>query len=193
MRNEAPCSQDWPPLSCSELPRRIFRTLRVDDKIDPLLRYLVERFVPSANSHKGYPLCRAVLAQNLEYIDFLLSHGASPSANDGLAIEIAISKQRLDIVKRLVERSPSKASNKGKKVKYDDRVKVSTKLVEHAMKNGSRDIVDYFVHDKGERPAIGSADGRCHAAAQHHHEDGQGESNTPPVGDCSHEVIIIEC
>lgn len=151
MRSEPPSSvQSAPDLSCSELPRRLFRSLRVDEKIDPLLRYLVERFTPSANSHKGYPLCRAVLAQNLEYIDFLLAHGANPSANDGLAIEIAISKHRLDIVKRLVERNPSRAGNKSKKIKHDDRVKVSTKLVGHAMKSGSRDIVDYFVHDKGE-------------------------------------------
>jgi hypothetical protein len=155
-----------PPLTCAELPRRLLRGTAPASSsplIPPLLEYLFTSYNPSPNSHKGYPLCRAVLTSNLPLIDFLLTHGGDPSIKDNLAVEIAVQLKDLRIVKMLVERqhaatdSPAKGKNitpdtgrKGKRQKREDRVVITTKLVEAAIIKGSEEIVHYFVHEKGK-------------------------------------------
>ncbi|OCF37266.1 hypothetical protein I317_00007 [Kwoniella heveanensis CBS 569] len=174
-----------PPLTCSELPRRLFRdpppltTLatsttipRTSDNtvsIHPLIRYLFTTYHPSANSHKGYPLFRAILTSNYELVSFLLKHGADPGTRDCFALEIAISMKDLKMVKLLVERdstifgvdsTPSPHTNskagKGKKAKLNDRVEIGTRMVQKAIEKGSKDIINYFVLEKKVMPPLQS-------------------------------------
>lgn len=162
-----------PPLRCPELPRRLFRhTPPHNQPIHPLITYIFDTYTPSPNSHKGYPLCRAVLTSNYQLISFLLDRKADPTIRDSLAVEIAISKQDLKAVKMLIERnscvcelakeefdhtetSPrvaggGRVKRRNKRPRLMDRVTISARLVEMAMKKGSREIVQYFVHEKGK-------------------------------------------
>jgi len=173
----------YPSLKCPELPRRLFRKSRSSGtKIDPLLTYLFETYKPSPNSHKGYPLCRAVLTSDIPLVIFLLSKGADPSIKEDLAVQIAISKRSLEMVKLLVERSDDDSASSArrsaekdslrkdeqdckqpktattqypkhnKKLKLSDRVLIDSRMVQLAMESGDKDIVRYFVHDKGAYP-----------------------------------------
>ena len=144
-----------PALTVDELPRRLFRLPPTSNQpIHPLLKYLFETYNPSANSHKGYPLCRAVLTSNHSLVSFLLDHGADPSVKSNLAVEVAISIRDLKMVKKLVEHPiiPSRMSRKRRRV--EDRVTVDSHLVEVAMMKGSKEIVQYFVHEKGEFDSV---------------------------------------
>lgn len=141
------------PLTCSELPRRLFRTIDVAEPIHPLLDYLMNTYSPSPNSHKGYPLCRAVLTSNITLISYLLDHNANPAVHGALPVRLATQTGRLDLVKLLVESPPD--TSPSKKFKRDDRIPIGPELVELAMKSGHEHIVQYFVHDKGESLAMG--------------------------------------
>ncbi|KAK4687161.1 hypothetical protein P7C73_g2952, partial [Tremellales sp. Uapishka_1] len=152
-----------PALTCPELPRRLFRpaTTTTAAPIPPLLTYLFDTFHPSANSHKGYPLCRAVIQANTLLIAYLLAHGADPSIKDDLAIRIAISMKRdLSILRLLVEQDKGEvetgAKTKGKRVRDGDRVAVRSEWVELALQSGNRDIVNYLVHEKDCMPTLSS-------------------------------------
>ena len=128
-----------PPLTTTELPRRLFRHLATDSTIPPLLEYLFANYPQiSPNSHNGYPLSRAVLCQNKEVIAYLLSHGADPGLRDGLAVEIAVKMGNIKLVRLLVDNPQSKV------------VDITPRFVELAVRSGSDEIVQYFVHDKGE-------------------------------------------
>lgn len=155
-----------PPLICPELPRRLFRSLSTGSTtIPPLLEHLysVLPTPPDANSHRGYPLCRAVLTRNQPLIRFLLKHGADPALRDGLAVEVAISGGDVAIVKLLVENdnhtlngnrneSGDNGPKAGKKrrLSLSTRLEITPRLVEAAMRSGHDKIVQYFVHEKGE-------------------------------------------
>ncbi|XAO27059.1 hypothetical protein I312_105901 [Cryptococcus bacillisporus CA1280] len=163
-----------PPLTCRELPRRIFRSLPLPSTpIPPLVIYIFDTFGqssdptydPSPNSHKGYPLCRAVLQSNYELASYLLQKGADPSLKDYMAVEIAVSMKDLKMVKLLVEReqngsgitrTENKSESPAKKIKLGDRITVPAKIVESAMKKGAKDIVNYFVYDKKVIPPLSS-------------------------------------
>lgn len=135
---ERPAPPSRPALSVSELPRRLFRNLNSGTLVPPLLKYLFDTYTPSANSHNGYPLSRAVLSKNKEVISYLLLHGAEPGLRDGLAVEIAVKLGDIQLVRMLVD------NEQGKKVD------ITPKFVELAVRSGSDQIVQYFVHDKGE-------------------------------------------
>lgn len=164
-----------PPLTCRELPRRLFRSPPLPSTpIPPLVIYIFDTFGqssdptyhPSPNSHKGYPLCRAVLQSNYELASYLLQKGADPSLKDYMAVEIAISVKDLKMVKLLVEREQngsgitrieSKSESPAKKIKLGDRIIVPAKMVESAMKKGAKDIVNYLVYDKSESSVLRSS------------------------------------
>lgn len=155
-----------PALTCSELPRRLFRPPKNElEPIHPLIQYLFQTYSPSANSHKGYPLCRAVLTANYDLISFLLAHRADPGIKDHLPVQVAISVKDVRAVRMLVERTDEerketvddeagrKQGRERRRVKrrrLSDRVSITPALVECALKKGSKDIVEYFVQEKGE-------------------------------------------
>ncbi|WVQ92538.1 hypothetical protein IAS59_006349 [Cryptococcus gattii] len=163
-----------PPLTCRELPRRLFRSPPLPSThIPPLVIYIFDTFGqssdptydPSPNSHKGYPLCRAVLQSNYKLASYLLQKGADPSLKDYMAVEIAISMKDLKMVKLLVEReqngsgitrTENKSESPAKKIKLGDRITVPAKMVESAMKKGANDIVNYLVYDKKVIPPLSS-------------------------------------
>lgn len=152
-------------LTCSELPRRLFRTFDQD-----LLDHLMTTYSPSPNSHKGYPLCRAVLTSNIALIEYLLRYGADPGVQESLPVRIATQMGRLDLVRLLVEPGQGGA----KRIKRADRIVIGPELVELAIKSGHEPIVQYFVHDKG-KPACDWAECRYHASFTIHHEARQKE------------------
>lgn len=155
-----------PALTCTELPRRLFRPAKDDAApIHPLIEHLFQAYTPSANSHKGYPLCRAVITANYDLISFLLSHRADPAIKDHLPVQVAISVKDVRAVRMLVERTEEekgvqvddeigrKQGRERRRVKrrrLSDRVAITPALVECALKKGSKDIVEYFVQEKGE-------------------------------------------
>lgn len=191
-----------PSLTCRELPRRLFRSLPLPSTpISPLVIYIFDTFGqssdpaydPSPNSHKGYPLCRAVLQSNYELASYLLQKGADPSLKDYMAVEIAVSMKDLKMVKLLVEReqngsgitrTENKSESPAKKIKLGDRITVPAKMVESAMKKGAKDIVNYLVYDKSEssvrlctRPSLMSIY-RGYSSTIFHHGLGQSRCQT---------------
>ncbi|WWD05325.1 hypothetical protein V865_003398 [Kwoniella europaea PYCC6329] len=154
-----------PALQCTEVPRRLFRDpFDPSRPIHPLIKYLFDKYHPSPNSHKGYPLFRAILTSNYELVTFLLEHGADPGIKDCFALDIAISMKDLKMVKLLVERDPSDSTpspvkeglKNGKKVKLGDRVEIGTRMVEKAIEKGSQEIINYFVYEKKVMPPLHS-------------------------------------
>ncbi|KAK6907792.1 hypothetical protein L486_05714 [Kwoniella mangroviensis CBS 10435] len=154
-----------PALQCTEIPRRLFRDpFDPGRPIHPLIKYLFDKYQSSPNSHKGYPLFRAILTSNYELVTFLLEHGADPGIKDCFALDIAISMKDLKMVKLLVERNPSETtpspvkegSKNGKKVKLGDRVEIGTRMVEKAIEKGSQEIINYFVYEKKVMPPLHS-------------------------------------
>jgi hypothetical protein len=137
-RSPPPRRPTKPAITVTELPRRLFRHLTTQSSIPPLLEYLFNTYPTiSPNSHNGYPLSRAVLCQNRNVIAYLLSRGADPGLRDGLAVEIAVKMGNIKLVRLLVDNPQGKA------------VDITSRFVELAVKSGSDEIVQYFVHDKG--------------------------------------------
>ncbi|KAK8858820.1 hypothetical protein IAR55_003050 [Kwoniella newhampshirensis] len=173
----SPVRPTAPPLSCRELPRRLFRpSSSSPSAIYPLIRYLFDNYSPSPNSHKGYPLCRAAITSNYDLASYLLGKGADPSLKGCLAVDVAISNKDIKMVRLLVERDPTDTlvaspinsdsrvesgeskmgAKRAKKVKLDDRIRIGTNMVEAAMKKGSKEIVNYFVYEKKVMPPLQS-------------------------------------
>jgi len=71
----------------------------------------------------------------------------------------------------LVERKDSRDEDKGRRVKrrMSDRISITPNLVECALSKGSKDIVEYFVKEKGKNPSNAS-DLRCFTPFRRHHE-----------------------
>lgn len=97
-----------PSLSCGILPRRIFRHQRsttdtLCSPVPPLLEHLFSRYTPSPNSHRGYPLARAVLHGDTPLTAFLLTHGADPAEKDFLAVEIALTRRDIRVLRLLID------------------------------------------------------------------------------------------
>lgn len=122
----------------------------------PFLRYLIDSpKIPllDINAHEGYALTRAVHAKFLPLIRFLLEHGADPQCKNGLAVIVAIRQKDLTLVKLLIEPEDTPASGtkqrKTKRRRLEDRVAVTRDMVRAAVKVDSRDIVEYFIKEKG--------------------------------------------
>ena len=153
-------TKNHPPL---ELPKRLFKSLvpkispcvwTESDYPLPFLKYLCnipEIHPPDVNSHGGYALSRAVYAFHIPLIQFLLTRGADPSRKDNIAIKIAIRRKDISLVRVLIE--PGKGNrNKNKKRKVSDRVQPTKEMLKMAVKCDARDIVDYFIIEKGVVP-----------------------------------------
>lgn len=161
-----------------ELPKRLFRLLdhsmagTYGPKSDPLpmLQFLWQAGIPSstsspapatstipfmkpsANSHCGYPLFRAVYAHFSDLIQFLLDRGADPKLQSYAAVKAAILAKDVATVKMLVECEPEHRTGSSKKRKRSDRVIIDSSLLDLAIKNDAREIVEYFMMEKGIVP-----------------------------------------
>ncbi|THH27615.1 hypothetical protein EUX98_g6576 [Antrodiella citrinella] len=126
-----------------------------EDAPIPLLRFLLEEPRipnPDWNHRDGYPLAKAVTAGFIPLVRFLLENGASPACKGGLAVRVAINKKDLGLVKMLIEPDGSVKDADGRKVRrrrIEDRVKVSPEMLKVAVKVDARDIVQYFIKEKG--------------------------------------------
>ncbi|KAK7690597.1 hypothetical protein QCA50_005696 [Cerrena zonata] len=146
---------------------------REDDEPLPFLRFLFnhERLrKPTVNHCQGYGLTKAVFAGHLPLIRFLLDHGADPGCKDGLAVMVAIKKRDLSLVKLLIEpdttpvvdgeeghdrkrqrtdREKDSKPNRAKRRKLEDRVRINSDMLKTAVRCDARDIVEYFMNEKG--------------------------------------------
>lgn len=165
-----------------ELPRRIFRSLDPtmipvygpNSEPLPLLRFLWQKAVPLrtsvatkptipftfmkpfVNSYKGYPLFRAVHAGFPSLVQFLLDRGADPRLRSYAAVKAAILARDLEMVKLLVECEPELRPGSSKKRKRSDRLVIDTSLVDLAIRKDAREIVEYFISEKGCVPEMKS-------------------------------------
>lgn len=116
---------------------------------------------------EGYALTKAVAAGFIPLVQFLLEKGASPAHKDGIAVHAAIRRKDLSLVKLLVEPNhtyetvdgtklrvkssdddrPHK-SQRAKKRRIEDRVKVDQAMLKTAVACDARDIVQYIVQEK---------------------------------------------
>lgn len=195
----------------TELPRRLFRNLSPrpmttgkrkrgdpfpcgwtehDDPL-PFLRFLyshprIPR--PYADSWDGYALTKAVHAEFIPLVQFLLEQDASPKEKDGLAVMVAIRRKNLPLVRLLIERDglqsdykrrrtseagsegstgrdglPAESSQKrdrasagsnAKRRKLGDRLRVNRDMLKTAAQSDARDIVEYFIQEKGCVPDL---------------------------------------
>jgi hypothetical protein len=105
-------------------------------------------------------------------VKHVLSCGADPAAKDGIAVKAAIRMKSLKMVKLLIECEPDPVTEQIMRVDGDeletqslkvtsgrhrrvmDRMEVTKSLVSEAMRVDARDIVDYFLNDKGHTPNI---------------------------------------
>ncbi|CED82779.1 hypothetical protein [Phaffia rhodozyma] len=156
-----------PPLELVELPKRLFRNLLTPTRrvlpptLLPFLNYLFETYSPSPSSHKGYPLCASITNHpvSLPLTELLLARGASPGLNDGYAVQLAVGKKDLGLVKMLIECQSGGDSARGrdggnaKRRRTEDRTKVTSKMLSVAVKFKNRPIVDYFI-EKGVVPDL---------------------------------------
>lgn len=124
--------------------------------LTPLVLHLFARYQPNVDSHKGYPLQRALIADDRPLIEFLLRRGADPALKDGLALQIALNKKRLDLVRMLVEGGGSGSSGRKRKRGGDTRVPMTPELMDKVMATGSREIQSYFVDERGFVPNLKS-------------------------------------
>jgi hypothetical protein len=148
-----------PALEVTQLPRRLFRPRPAPGvpAIDPVILWLFAHWEFDLNSNQGhYPLARSVINQNYELVEFLLRRGANPNRKEAFALTAAIEKKDLRMVKLLIEPFGDSSSTaesspaSGKRRKYQDRVVILQTHVQHALNHGTPEIVDYFVHEKGE-------------------------------------------
>ncbi|KAG2071758.1 hypothetical protein BDR04DRAFT_1015168, partial [Suillus decipiens] len=157
-----------------QLPRRLFRALTPkshaktplwtdQDYPLPFLKYLftcTKIRPPDVNSYDGYALTKAVQVGFVPLVHFLLNHGASPRCKNNISIFVAIYRKDLSLVRLLVERadcrerSPGALKQKGKRKKLEDRAQVTPEMLRVAVKLDARDIVEYFMKEKGCVPDL---------------------------------------
>ncbi|KAG2362709.1 hypothetical protein BDR07DRAFT_1332764 [Suillus spraguei] len=157
-----------------QLPRRLFRSLTPkshaktplwtdQDHPLPFLKYLFTSpkiRPPDVNSHDGYALTKAVQVGFVPLVHFLLDHGASPCCKNNISILVAIHRKDLSLVRLLVERvdcrerGPEALKQKGRWKKLEDRVQVTPEMLKVAVKLDARDIVEYFMTEKGCVPDL---------------------------------------
>ncbi|KAL4252576.1 hypothetical protein ABKN59_005027 [Abortiporus biennis] len=160
----------------TELPRRFFRNLSprvqrssrklaVEEEYPlPFLRYLYAhpKIPPiNTNSFEGYALTKAVASDYISLVKFLLDQGASPQWKNGLAVNVAITRKDLPLVRLLIEpdmtiaeEDTRKSETKGrrktaKRRKLEDRMKVTQEMLKAAVRSDARDIVEYLMKEKG--------------------------------------------
>jgi hypothetical protein len=118
----------------------------------PWLRFLYSSRSPSPpdpNAHDGYALAKAVHANFVPLVSFLLDRGASPRS---LAVMIAIRRRDLVMVRTLIERDgrqKGRRKHARRRRIEDDRIEVSLDMLRAAVECGALDIVRYFCTEKG--------------------------------------------
>jgi hypothetical protein len=167
--NNIPLSLNNPylPLTCNELPRRVARTVPSVPSSGPstslpipsLIVHILDYYTPDPKS-LNYGLCRAVMAGHEPAVRLFLLNGADPSLKEGLALELAITRKDLTIVKLLVDEENEhvyaqrvvKGGSRRRRGKMDIPPRVMNKVVNC----GNREIVDYLVKEKGFMPSLGA-------------------------------------
>ncbi|KAJ9095081.1 hypothetical protein QFC20_006769 [Naganishia adeliensis] len=87
----------------SNLPPPTHNHRRPAHPSPPLLTHLFTHYTPSPNSHRGYPLARASLHADTPLIAFLLTHGADPAEKEFLAVEIALTRRDIRVLRLLLD------------------------------------------------------------------------------------------
>ena len=148
-----------PPI---KIPRRLFRSLLPangrewsdEDYPLPFLRdiYCTPNLpLINVDANEGYALAKAVHAQFIPLVKFLLAKGASPMCHDGKAVKIAIRLKDFDMFKMLVEWPQSRSG----KIKCQGRQStiLDSSMMGIAISSGASDIIEFF-QKKGVVPDI---------------------------------------
>ena len=150
-----------------DLPRRLFRDLRPrvrrgipipwsdEDKPLPFLRYLFDlydtrRMITEPPKCDGYALTKAVVADFVPLVKFLLGNGGDPRATGGIAVMVAIQRRDLQMVRLLVEGDLGKPGS-AKRRRVPDRVACTRAMLQRAAKVEAQDIIQYLLA-KGVTP-----------------------------------------
>lgn len=157
-------------LPAPDLPRWLFRDLRPrvrrgipvpwseEDRPLPFLRYLFDLYgtrrmikgPPKCNAHEGYALTKAVAADFIPLVRFLLGHGGDPGAKGAIAVMVAIQKKDLQMVRLLIEGDLGSSSGT-KRRRVPDRVVCTRAMLQRAARVEAQDITQYLLA-KGVTP-----------------------------------------
>lgn len=151
----------------TDLPRHLFRHLKsaADSSPIPFLQDLAERLpFLDLNANRGYALTRAVHAQFIPLVRWLLQYGADPGICDGSAVLVAIYRRNIQLVRMLVdieqdqdiEHNSTPENTKGylPKRPIPRRTAISKEMLKAAAKCESQDIIEYFVVEKKCMPDV---------------------------------------
>lgn len=148
---------------------------RFDSEDLPLLRHILDNLAANADASKGYALAKAVLARHVPLIRLLLANGADPSLKENMSVMLAVGRDDVEIVKLLVEReqedgqsasdtAPLRNTGRqqghgkkrkrsrsggegspGKKRKLEDRLSVTSAMLELAVRQKCQPLIQYFM------------------------------------------------
>jgi hypothetical protein len=140
-------------LPCEPVPRRIFRLPPSDapddkpvqtDPLSPLARYMSQHYRPSGKV-LSYGIRHAVYTGQTELARELITLGGYPFDKEGLALEIAMRRQDLQMVRVLVETRVGTLQ-----------AMITDEIKALILKFATREILDYFVKERKVKLSLGS-------------------------------------
>jgi hypothetical protein len=147
-------------LPCDNVPRRVFRIPpREEDehaeRAGPwaLASYILSRYAVSEKV-LSYGIRHAVYTNQADWARSLIGYGGNPFDKGGLALEIAMRRGDLNMVRDLVE---THIATKGcrRKVQTNSAV-ITDEIKALILKFATREILDYFVKERKVKLSLGS-------------------------------------
>lgn len=147
-------------LPCDSVPRRVFRIPpREGDEHaeragpEALASYILSKYVVSEKV-LSYGIRHAVYTNQADWARSFIGSGGNPFDKGGLALEIAMRRGDLDMVRDLVE---THIATKGcrRKIQTDSAV-ITDEIKALILKFATREILDYFVKERKVKLSLGS-------------------------------------
>lgn len=147
-------------LPCDSVPRRVFRIPpREEDEhaertgLWVLASYILSRYTVSEKV-LSYGVRHAVYTDQANLAEVLIEYGGNPFDKGGLALEIAMRRGDLDMVRVLVE---THVATKGCRGRTETNLAVITDEIKALiLKFATREILDYFVKERKVKLSLGS-------------------------------------
>lgn len=113
--------------------------------MSPLARYVTERFIVPPKT-LDYGVRHAVYTDQIELARTLVGFGGSPYSGDGLALEIALRRKNLDMIRAIVgsEQDPHPPGVHAPEIRA---------LI---AKFANREILSFFTEERGVKLSLGS-------------------------------------
>jgi hypothetical protein len=147
-------------LHCESVPRRVFRIPpREEDEHaeqtgpEALASYILSKYVVSEKV-LSYGIRHAVYTNQADWARSFIEYGGNPFDKGGLALEIAMRRGDLDMVRVLVE---THIATKGCRRRIQTNSAVITDEIKALiLKFATREILDYFVKERKVKLSLGS-------------------------------------